>query len=89
MTILESMGYGIPNISTNIASIPEAVIDGINGNLSPPGDVDRLAYVMKRLSLDVDLRISYSQEAYLKAKEEFSLPYHFKKLLNIYGELAS
>lgn len=89
MTILESMGYGIPNISTNIASIPEAVIDGINGNLIPPGDVDRLAYVMKRLILDVDLRISYSQEAYLKAKEEFSLPYHFKKLLNIYGELAS
>ena len=43
MTILESMGYGIPNISTNIASIPEAVIDGINGNLIPPGDVDRLA----------------------------------------------
>lgn len=29
MTILESMGYGIPNISTSIAAIPEAIVDGI------------------------------------------------------------
>ena len=28
MTILETMAYGIPNISTNIASIPEVLHDG-------------------------------------------------------------
>lgn len=45
--------------------------------------------ILEQIPFVHDLRISYSQEAYFKAKEEFSLPYHFKKLLIIYGELAS
>ena len=31
MSILETMAYGIPSITTNIASIPEVVVDGVNG----------------------------------------------------------
>jgi len=31
MSILETMAYGIPNISTGIASIPEVISDGKNG----------------------------------------------------------
>lgn len=31
MTILETMAYGIPNISTSIASIPEVLHNNDNG----------------------------------------------------------
>ena len=42
MSILETMGQGIPNISTRIASIPEVIQDGENGFLITPGDVEAL-----------------------------------------------
>ena len=40
MTILETMAYGIPNISTSIASIPEVLHNNDNGFLVKPGDID-------------------------------------------------
>lgn len=49
MTILETMAYGIPNISTSIASIPEVLHNNDNGFLVKPGDIDALAEVLKKL----------------------------------------
>jgi glycosyltransferase involved in cell wall biosynthesis len=87
MTILETMGHGIPNISTNIAAIPEAVMDGINGKLVMPGNVDGLADAMVTLINNKRLRVSYSQQAYNLAKDEYSLSHHFESLIGIYEEL--
>lgn len=36
------MSYGIPNISSDIAAIPEAISNGINGYLIMPGDIKDL-----------------------------------------------
>jgi len=84
MTILESMGYGIPNISTNIAAIPEAITDGVNGFTIEPGDVDSLAEKMKNLILHKDLWVKFSNNAYETAKNEFSIKTHFAQLMKIY-----
>ena len=80
MTILESMGYGIPNISTNIAAIPEAITDGVNGFTIEPGDVDSLAEKMKNLILHKDLWVKFSNNAYETAKNEFSIKTHFAQI---------
>ena len=87
MTILESMGYGIPNISTNIAAIPEAIIDGVNGFTIEPGDVDSLAEKMKNLILHKDLWVKFSNNAYETAKNEFSIKTHFAQLMKIYEQI--
>jgi glycosyltransferase involved in cell wall biosynthesis len=39
-SILESMAYGKPVISTNIDGIPEQIENGVNGFLVEPGDID-------------------------------------------------
>ncbi len=39
----QAMAAGIPIVATNVDGIPEAVIDGVNGFLKMPGDVDGLA----------------------------------------------
>ena len=88
MTILESMGYGIPNISTEIAAIPEAIDDGINGFLINPGEIDNLASKMKTVILDKKLWSRFSEAAYEKAKNEFSIDAHINKLIDIYKELV-
>ena len=64
MTILESMGYGIPNISTEIAAIPEAIIDDVNGFLIKPGDVSALARKLKNIILDKELWSRFIKTAY-------------------------
>lgn len=87
MTILETMGYGIPNISTNIAAIPEAIDGDKNGILIRPGDREALKNALKKIVTNDKLRWEYSQNAYNKAKEKFSLKYHLETLKQIYSEL--
>ncbi len=49
MSVLEAMAAGLPVLSTPIAGIPEAVIDGQTGALVPPGDVAGLSAALRRL----------------------------------------
>jgi len=86
MTILETMAYGIPNISTNVAAIPEAVNDD-NGAILCPGDIDHLAQEIILFMNDVDIRKKKSQCAYEKARKDFSIDAHILKVLDIYREL--
>lgn len=87
MTILESMGYGIPNISSKVAAIPEAIIDGKNGYLITPGDVSDLKEKMKSIVLNRKTREELSKQAYRSAREEFSINTHIKRLLAIYKDI--
>lgn len=86
MTILETMAFGIPNITTDVAAIPEAVDDS-NGYLIKAGDKSALkAALLSAIENDV-LRIAKSKEAYRTAKEKFSIEHHLNELVKIYEEL--
>lgn len=88
MTILETMAYGIPNISTNVAAIPEA-IDSNNGILIEPGNVDELVNAILKLNTNDKLRKKLSEESYKKALEDFSIESHINRLLGIYRDVIS
>lgn len=87
MTILETMAYGIPNISTNIAAIPEVIQNGENGILIKPGDIEGLSKSIKTLLLDKKSRMKMSNKAYMTIKENFELQGHKTKLINIYKKV--
>lgn len=88
MTILETMAYGIPNISTNVAAIPEAVNEK-NGCVIRPGDVRELAEQIVAMMNDTCARAAKSEAAYRAAKEKFSLQHHLDAVLDIYQNLES
>lgn len=46
MTILESLSFGKPVITTPVGSIPEVVQDGRNGYLFQPGDMEHLKKII-------------------------------------------
>ena len=84
MTILESMAYGIPNISTMIASIPEVITDGENGYLLTPGDVEALENRLSTLIEDKELRTKFSGFSYKLVCDRFSLKNNIETLKRYY-----
>ena len=88
MSILETMGRGIPNISTNIAAIPEVITDGREGVLIEPGDVKRLSEKLLWMLRDEKLRETMSRNAYRRVQEEFSLESCAGRLEKLYEELS-
>ena len=89
MTILETMAHGIPNISTNIASIPEVLHDGENGFLITPGDTATLYDRILCLSTNTELRMELSRKSYELIKNSFSLDVNIGKLKGIYARILS
>ena len=55
--ILEAMAFGLPIVSTTLAGVSEAVLDGECGLLVPPQDEIALADALERVLRDPDLRV--------------------------------
>jgi glycosyltransferase involved in cell wall biosynthesis len=54
--VLEALAVGTPVIATTVGGIPEVVVDGENGLLVPPHDVDAVARAVERVVRDDELR---------------------------------
>jgi glycosyltransferase involved in cell wall biosynthesis len=49
LCVLESLSFEKPVIATSVGDIPEVIIDGFNGLLIPPQNIDKLTLAMERL----------------------------------------
>lgn len=70
-TVLEAMARGLPIVSTTLESVREAIEDGRDGRLVPPGDVERLAAALAELLADGDLRARLGGAARERARADF------------------
>ena len=86
MTVLETMAFGIPNIATNVAAIPE-VVNAKNGALIEPNDKKALASTILKMLTDDNLRLAQSEKAYSTIRQNFSIRTHNHSILNIYKEV--
>lgn len=89
MSILETMAYGIPNVSTEVAAIPEVITDGINGFLITPGDTEALSRKLYSLIVNSDLRKRFSSASYEAIASRFSLHDNMDVLKRIYEDLMA
>lgn len=69
MALLEAMAAGLVPLTTPVGGIPEAVTDGVDGVLVPPGDVPALAGALTRLVGDPALRQRLSDGARARAAD--------------------
>lgn len=72
-SILEAMSAGLPVISTPVGSIPEAVVDGVNGYLVPPGDIEALSDAITQLLLKPKLASQMGVAGKEMHRKNFSL----------------
>jgi len=89
MSVLEAMGKGLPVISTKVGGIPEAVLDGENGFIIDPGDVEALAAKMQTLLQDKSLRERMGRRSLEIVREKFSVERIAADLQKLYRNLAS
>ena len=73
MAVLEAMVAGKAIVATGIAGIPEAIVDGREGLLVPPADVDRLAEALGNLIADPARRATLGDAAAARADKEFTV----------------
>lgn len=62
-TLLEAMALGVPVVSFDCQTGPAELIDGSNGLLVPPGDIDALARAIDHLTADPEARDQLSRAA--------------------------
>ncbi|QQS33113.1 MAG: glycosyltransferase family 4 protein [Acidobacteriota bacterium] len=86
ISLLEAMALGLPCISTNINSIPEAVIHMKTGVLIEPGDAGALADAIIRLANDPKLRSELSKNAKELVLEKFDERIAADTVLSAYAD---
>ncbi len=86
-SLIEACAIGRPIITCNSVGCKETVIDGVNGFLIPPKDIDALVQKLEILIKDAALREKMGREGRKYAEECFDIHSVVKKHMNIYSEL--
>jgi glycosyltransferase involved in cell wall biosynthesis len=87
LTLLESMGYGIPIVATRVGGNPEVVVEGETGYLVPVGDTSALADRIVRLLKIPELRRRMGEEGRSRGERKFRMGNVADRYLEIYNEL--
>jgi glycosyltransferase involved in cell wall biosynthesis len=82
---LESMVYSKPIISSDLGSLKEIIIDGYNGLLFKPRDVQMLREKIKLLFENDSLCKKMGKKSYQEAIEKYSPEAHYKKLISVFN----
>ena len=73
LAVLEGMHAGNCVVASRTSGIPEAITDGVNGVLVPPGDIAALASGLRPVLEDQALRLRLGAAALETAKARFSV----------------
>ena len=83
IVLIEAAACGLPLIAVDAGAVSEVCIDGENGFLCEPGNVDEISAAMLRILSDADLRDKFSLESVTIASEH-NFERTLDKFINIY-----
>ena len=87
-SLIEADAIGRPIITSNSVGCKETVIDGENGFLIQPKDVDALTEKLDILLGDAELRQKMGKAARAYAEKHFDIKVVIERHLSIYNELV-
>ena len=88
LVLCEAGAAGLPSVSTNIAAVPEIVIDGETGLLTDPGDVRGLIERLRMLVLDPELRTRMGRLAREHVEMHFDAGRNGRRIVSYLCEAA-
>ena len=86
---LESLAAGVPVIATRVDGGPEAVTDGVNGFLFPPGDTPAMAQRVIELMENPAGRSALREGARSSWKDDFDIRHMVGQIDRLYQERGS
>ena len=84
VVLLEAMSYAKPAIASNAGGITDIMMDGDNGFLVPPGDVQALAHAVEQLATNNAIRERMGIRAKQVVDEKFSWDRITNQLISLY-----
>lgn len=88
MSVLETMSWGIPNITTSVGGIPQVIENHVNSILVGPGEINILENELIDLLENRQILVGYSKLARNRIKISYSLDAYFKKWDSLYNQGA-
>jgi glycosyltransferase involved in cell wall biosynthesis len=85
-TLLEGMSCGVPAICTDVAGMPESVVNGVTGFVVPPGDVEKMRAALVELHTNSALATTMGMAARRRMVEHFGWPAVVERCLQAYGD---
>jgi glycosyltransferase involved in cell wall biosynthesis len=82
--IQEAMACGRPVVSTQLAGIPETVVNGQTGFLVPPDDVPALVASLEKLLTDRELRSQFSAAGRARVERRFEIRTTVEPLIELF-----
>lgn len=87
VALMEALALGLPVAVTAVGGIPDAVSDGTEGLLVPPGDPDQLATALLKITGDTNLRAEMAAAAYRRGSD-FDISRAARQVEAVYRRLA-
>lgn len=84
VSILEAMACSCGIVASDTGGIPDMILEGETGLLTPPGDADALEEGLARLLAEPALCRRLGENARRKVEAEFSMENNIKQLMEIY-----
>lgn len=81
VALMEAMAHRIPVVSTRISGIPELVVDGRTGLLTPQADPQAIAAALRRLLNEPLLRTQLADAAVQHVETEFGRGVNIQRLM--------
>jgi glycosyltransferase involved in cell wall biosynthesis len=88
MVLSEAGAAALPLVSTHVAAIPEIVRDEQTGFLVPAGEIEPLVQALRRLVVNVDLRLTLGEHAQSLVSEQFDAQRNARHLLDVIKQTA-
>ena len=87
IALLEAMGYGRPVITTPVGGIPDMVTDGVQGWLTPPGDIGALAAALTEAAAKPDEVRRRGTAAWRTVADRFTWERNGPQVVNLYQKM--
>lgn len=84
LVLLEAMGHCLPVIGSTAGAIPEVVIDGQTGYLTPPGEAAALVGPIEKLLADPALRAQMGEAGRARLEAAFSVEKMLRETIAFY-----
>ena len=89
ITLVAAMASGAAVIASRTGGTPEALVEGVEGVLIPPGDATTLAEAIQLLASDPDRRNELGQAASARAHRQWSFEAYIERLEKYYSQVIA